>query len=66
MKFRFSHPAMIEAVKTSVVLKRRISSLAFITSYYCGEETEEDQLGGTRSSHVYKILVGEPQGKRPL
>jgi hypothetical protein len=26
----------------------------------------EDEMGGACSKHIYKILVGKPEGKRPL
>ena len=42
-----------------------------ITQYCSGDKIENDEMGGTCSTYeerrgVYRVLVGKPEGKRPL
>jgi hypothetical protein len=42
-----------------------------LTQYFSGDKTEKNEVGGARSAEgeekgVYRVLVGNPEGKRPL
>ena len=47
--------------------------MALLTKHYSGDQIEKNEMGETRSTlgretrrGVYSVLVGKPEGKRPL
>ena len=41
------------------------------TQYFSGDKIEKNEMGGARSAYggerdVYRVLMGKPEGKRPL
>jgi hypothetical protein len=40
-----------------------------LTHYFAGDKIEKNEMGGARSPYgkgVYRVLLGKPEGKRPL
>jgi hypothetical protein len=42
-----------------------------LTKHYAGDQMKKDEMGGASSTYgertsSYRVLVGEPEGKRPL
>jgi hypothetical protein len=45
--------------------------IVLITRYYCADQIKENIVGGAcgtmgEGRNVYRVLVGKPEGKRPL
>ena len=49
-----------------VILKVSFSEIyILLILYFSGEQIEKKDIGGERGD-VYRVLIGEPEGKRPL
>jgi len=49
----------------------RLTALVLLTQYCSGDQIEKNEIGGACSTYgerrdVYRVLVGKPEGKRPL